>query len=223
MRWTVNPDTLGDMSVDNAAAALLLVSSMRSLANKAATEQVGEAAKQGVVVADQDITDDDVRPVAEGMTAAMASSTVAAAGRTAAQALGTGDGAHVADDAIAHLAGLADRFLRDQLGGALSAAMHLGRTATFADYPGSVDYYASERADVERVCSVPGRRRPAVRHAGRRGRGLRRWQVLRMPGRGPMPRAAHRRLRFRPGSSPDHHPNQSGRADACRRQGVGVR
>src|SRR4051794_37274661 len=142
-----DPDTLGDMSVDNSAAALLLVSSMRSLANKAATEQVGEAAKQGVVVADQDITDDDVRPVAEGVTAAMASSTVATAGRTAAQALGTGDGKHIAGVVDTYLSSLTDRFLRDQLGGALSAAQHIGRMAVLSGYDGPVDLYASERND----------------------------------------------------------------------------
>jgi hypothetical protein len=142
-----DPDTLGDMSVDNAAAALLLVSSMRSLANKAATEQVGEAAKQGVVVADQDITDDDVRPVAEGVTAAMASSTVATAGRTAAQAIGTGDGKHIAGVVDTYLSSLTDRFLRDQLGGALSAAQHIGRMAVLSGYDGPVDLYASERND----------------------------------------------------------------------------
>jgi hypothetical protein len=156
-----NPDALGDLKVDTAAAAAALLASMRSFAEQSAHEQIAAAKKQGVDLNQPDITDDTVRDVADAIAAAMAAGTAAAAGRTAAQALGTGDGAHVADDAIAHLAGLADRFLRDQLGGALSAAMHLGRTATFADYPGSVDYYASERADAN-ACApcrdVDGRR-----------------------------------------------------------------
>lgn len=142
-----DPDTLGDMTVDNAAAALLLLSSMRGVARQSAAAQVAEARAQGVELAEPEVTDDHVRPVAEGVTSSMAASTAAAAGRVAAQSLGTGDGKHVAGVVDEHLAALTDRFLRDQLGGAISAAQHIGRMATLSGYDGPVDLYASERND----------------------------------------------------------------------------
>lgn len=147
-----DPDTLGDLAVGSAAAALLLMASMRGLAQKSAAAQVREAKTQGVELDVPEVQDDAVRPVAEGVAASMAASTAASAGRTAAQALGTGDGKHVAGVVDTYLSGLTDRFLRDQLGGALSAAQHIGRMATLSGYDGPVDLYASERNDTN-ACS----------------------------------------------------------------------
>lgn len=155
------PDTLGNLAVDSAAAAALLLSSMTDVAAQAAAEQVAAAAKQGVTLAAPDITEDDVRPVAEATTAAMAASTASTAGRTAAQALGTGDGAHVAGVVDTYLKGLTDRFVRDQLGGAISHAQHIGRMATLSGYDGPVDFYASELADTNACApckSIDGKR-----------------------------------------------------------------
>jgi hypothetical protein len=147
-----DPESLGSVTVDSAAAAILLASSMRSVAQQSAAAQVAEAKAQGVDIAEPDLTDESVRPVAEGVAAGMAASTASAAGRTAAQALGTGDGKHVAGVVDEFLSGLTDRFLRDQLGGALSAAQHIGRMATLSGYEGAVDLYASERNDTN-ACS----------------------------------------------------------------------
>jgi hypothetical protein len=142
-----NPDDLGSLKVDSAAATLLLLASMRSVAEQAVAEQVAAAAKQGVQVPAAEVTDDDVRPAAEAIAAAMASGTASVAGRSAAQALGTGDGAHVAGQTVDYLKGLTDRFLRDQLGGALSMAQHAGRMAVLSGWDGDVDLYASEVND----------------------------------------------------------------------------
>jgi hypothetical protein len=141
------PDTLGALVVDSAAAATLLVSSMTGVAEQAAREQVAEAKRQGVALEMPDITEDTVRDAAEAVTAAMAASTASTAGRTAAQALGTGDGKHVATTTLDYLAGLSDRFLRDELGGALSTAQARGRYAALYGYEGPVDLYASEIND----------------------------------------------------------------------------
>ena len=141
------PDDLGRLTADSASAALLLLASMKSVAAKAAAEQVAAAERQGVTLPEPDITDDDLREVAEAVAAAMAASTAGTAGRTAAQALGTGDGKHVAGLVVAYLASLTDRFTRDQLGGAISHAQHVGRMATLSGYSGQIDYYASELAD----------------------------------------------------------------------------
>jgi hypothetical protein len=156
------PDTLGDIAVDSAAAALLLISSMRSVAVKAAKEQVAAAQLQGVTLTLPEITDDDVRETADAVAATMAASTASAASRTAAQSLGTGDGKHVAGIVDDYLSGLSDRFLRDQLGGALSSAQMTGWRRVLEGYEGdNVTYYASELNDT-RACSpcksIDGRR-----------------------------------------------------------------
>lgn len=146
------PDRLGDLKVDSAAASAALLAAMRGLGQKAAAAMVAEAAKQGVDLSEPDMTDDDMREVADGVAAAMAAGAAAAAGRTAAQALGTGDGAAISATAIDHLKGLTDRFLHDQLGGALSAAMHRGRMKVLDSYSGDFEIYASEINDTN-VCA----------------------------------------------------------------------
>jgi hypothetical protein len=133
--------------VDSTKGRDALLAAMLALARKAAKEQVTAAGKQGVTLAEPEITDADVQDVADAVAAAMAAGTAAAAGRSAAQALGTGDGKHVSAETVAYLAGLTDRFLHDQLGGALSAAQHRGRMAALGDYAGDVALYASELND----------------------------------------------------------------------------
>jgi hypothetical protein len=141
-----NPDRLGDLTVDTADAAAALLLSMRRAAQRAATGMVAEAASQGVAVDVPAIGEDDVRDVADAVTAAMAASTASAAGRQAAQLLGSGDGQQIAGSTVAYLAGLTDRFLRDQLGGALSAAQGVGRFRVLEVAPIG-EYYASEVND----------------------------------------------------------------------------
>lgn len=146
-----NPDGLGSLKVDSAVAAVALLASMKALAQLAAKQQVAAAKKQGVQLTEPDITDEDVQDVADAVTAAMAAGTAAEAGRAAAQALGTGDGKVISSDTLTHLAGLSDRYLRDQLGGALSAAQHRGRIAVLDGWDGAVDLFASELND-KNVC-----------------------------------------------------------------------
>jgi hypothetical protein len=141
------PDDLGGLTVTSTVAAAVLLAAMVAVAKLAAIDQSDAAKAQGFVLEVPGITDDDLRPTAEAVASAMASSTASTAGRTAAQALGTGDGKAVAEQVTAHLSGLGDRFLRDQLGGAVSHAQHIGRMAALSGYSGPVDLYASERND----------------------------------------------------------------------------
>lgn len=145
------PDRLGELAVDAAAAALLLRSSVRSVAAEAAEQQVAAAARQGVIITDPGLDDDEVDGIADAVAAAMAASTASTAGRTAAQSLGTGDGATIAAATVATLADFTDRFLRDQLGGALSAAQAAGRFRVLEIAPIG-EWYGSEIND-QRTCS----------------------------------------------------------------------
>jgi hypothetical protein len=120
---------------------------MLVMAQTAADDMVAAAAKQGTTLDAVTLTEDDLNEVADAVAAAMAVGTAASAGRTAAQLLGTGDGKHVAGQVVDHLAALTDRFLRDQLGGALSAAQHVGRHAALAQFSGDVEWFASEVND----------------------------------------------------------------------------
>lgn len=143
-----NPDALGTLSVTSTEGAAALLAAMVALATLSAADQVTAAEAQGVALDNPEITEGDVSLIADAVAAAMAASMAGAAGRTAAQALGTGTGAHIAAETVSHLADLTDRFLRDQLGGALSYAQHVGRMATLSGHDGAVDLYASERNDV---------------------------------------------------------------------------
>lgn len=142
-----NPDALGTLTLTGAAGSALLVAAMLVMAQTAADDMVAAAAKQGTTLDAVVLTEDDLNEVADAVAAAMAVGTAASAGRTAAQLLGTGDGKHVAGQVVDHLAALTDRFLRDQLGGALSAAQHVGRHKALAQFSGDVEWFASEVND----------------------------------------------------------------------------
>jgi hypothetical protein len=155
------PDRLGRLTVDSAAAAAALSSVMVSVAIKAAHAQIAEGKKQGVTLTLPDITEDTVADVAGAVTSTMAAGTAAMAGRTAAQALGVGTGADIANLVGQGFDALTDRFLRDQLGGALSAAQHRGRIAVLDGWDGDVTLYASEVNDgnaCENCRSIDGTR-----------------------------------------------------------------
>lgn len=154
------PDRLGELAVDAAAAVALLSSSVRVVAEQAAAQQIAAAERQGVIIADPGLDDDELDAIAEAVAAAMASSTASTAGRTAAQSLGTGDGQAIATATVAHLAGLTDRFLRDQLGGALSAAQAAGRFRVLEVAPEG-EWYGSEindRATCSPCKSIDGKK-----------------------------------------------------------------
>lgn len=139
---------LGALAVTTAAATPLILAAMTAVAALALTEQVGEAARQGVTVTAPEPDSAVLETLASGISAGMALSTAAMAGRTAAQLLGTGDGAAIAEKTVADLSALGDRFLKDQLGGALSAAQAEGRLAVLRIAPEG-KYYASERNDAD--------------------------------------------------------------------------
>lgn len=142
-----DPDALGTLAVATAGAAALLLPAMTALAGAAAVATVAEAAYQGVRIAMPDLDGQALDALADGIAAAMGASTASFAGRTAAQALGTGTGREIAAATTGALADLTDRFLRDQLGGALSAAQAAGRFAVLDAAPPAT-YVASELLDV---------------------------------------------------------------------------
>jgi hypothetical protein len=147
-----NPDHLGDLTVTSAAAAALIAAALSPIAASAAAAQVAEAKRQGVTPpAEVEPDPAALQAVAVAVAAAMAAGTAAFAGRTAAQLLGTGSGADIAAQTTGKLADLGDRFLRDQLGGALSAAQSAGRLAALRVLPEG-HYYASEIGD-SNACS----------------------------------------------------------------------
>lgn len=141
------PDKLGDLAVTSAAAAALLAAAMATVADTAMSEQIAEAGRQGVTVDPAGVDLGNLGATASGVAAAMAASTASAAAHTAAQHLGEGDGKTVAATVLAKLESFGDRFLRDHLGGALSAAMGAARLAVLRAAP-SARYFASEIGDV---------------------------------------------------------------------------
>jgi hypothetical protein len=143
-----NPDRLGDLAVTSAAAAALIAAALIPMAAAAASAQVAEARRQGVPGPEPVEPDSAaLEAVAAGVAGAMAAGTAAYAGRTAAQLLGTGSGADIAERTTGKLDDLGDRFLRDQLGGALSAAQSVGRMSALRVLP-TGRYFASEVNDV---------------------------------------------------------------------------
>lgn len=155
-----DPDALGSLVVESSAAAALLRPAMRELAEGGAAAQIAEAVRQGVTGTWPEVDDEDVADVADAVAAAMAASTASTGGREAAQRLGTGTGPEIAAATVAYLAGLTDRFLRDQLGGALSAAQAIGRFKVLEVAPEG-EYYASEINDTRscQACkSIDGRK-----------------------------------------------------------------
>ena len=141
------PGGLGALVVTTTAAALLLAAALPALADSALTGQIAEARRQGVTIdpaaIDLGTTLDDI---AAAVAAGMSASTASAAGRVAAQHLGEGDGKSVAATTLAKLENFTDRFLRDQIGGALSAAQGAARLAALREAPPG-RYFASEIND----------------------------------------------------------------------------
>jgi hypothetical protein len=144
-------DDLAVLVVGTGAAATALAARMSAVATAARDEQVAEAARQGIAVEAPVIDEKALTDLAATVTAVMGASTASAAGRTAAQLLGTGDGNTIAALVGERLTGYSDRFLRDQLGGALSAAQAHGRWSVI-DVAPIAEYYASERLD-ENSCA----------------------------------------------------------------------
>jgi len=123
---------LGTMSVSTRDGEHALTVAMSALALLGAQGVADDASVQGIPGARPvEPPPEQLQATAVAVTALLASSLANAAGRRALQVLtpeATGD--EVAADVTEHLTGLSDRYLRDNLGGALTAAQNAGRFAT---------------------------------------------------------------------------------------------
>jgi len=138
---------LANLVLDPGAAIQLLGAAMVAVAEQSAAQMVAEAASQGVDVDQPPVNESHLLNLARALGTLLASQLVGAGAREAirratAEASGEGVAAAVAD----HLAGLSDAWLREQLGGALSAAQSDGRFAVL-DVAPEATYYASEVLD----------------------------------------------------------------------------
>lgn len=144
-------DGLAALAVDSEDAAVLLRDAMISMARDAAGEMKKEASSQGVTVSGEVIDEERLTGVAAAVVTIMATGLAMTAGREAIRVWSAGrTGAEVADDVDEHMKGLSDSYLREQLGGAISAAQNHGRQAVLTAAP-DADYYASEVLD-ENTC-----------------------------------------------------------------------
>lgn len=145
-----NPEALAELDATDDEAAAVLLLAMLLLAEAGAQTVVEEAAAQGVVVEPVVPPEGELSAAAAVVTALMATSLAVAAGQETTRIAGEGmTGAEVADEVLRYLEGLSDRYLRDQLGGALTQAQHAGRMATMAVAP-PARYVAVEVNDLNR-------------------------------------------------------------------------
>jgi hypothetical protein len=140
-------DGLAELAVDSLSAAELLRDAMLAMASDAAKEMKKEARKQGVSVSGEVIDEDRLSGTASAVASIMAAGLAGAAGREAIRVWSSGrTGAEVADDVDSHMRDLGDGYLREQLGGAISAAQNHGRQAVLTAAP-PAKYFASEVLD----------------------------------------------------------------------------
>ena len=132
------------------SGADLIASALKTMASLGAAQAVAEAIRQGRTAASTP-TLDHLHPELEARAGALeqllAQSISQAASTKAVQLSGGAiDPADVSSQVGDYLNALSDAYLRDQLGGALSAAMNAGRLAAM-DTVGTGTYYASELLD----------------------------------------------------------------------------
>jgi len=140
-------DGLAELAVDSLSAAEMLRDAMVAMSRDAAKEMKKEARKQGVSVSGEEIDTERLGGVASAVASIMAAGLAGAAGREAIRVWSTGrTGAEVADDVDAHMRDLSDTYLKEQLGGAISAAQNHGRQAVLTAAP-PAKYFASEVLD----------------------------------------------------------------------------
>ncbi|MCK2219704.1 DUF935 domain-containing protein [Actinomadura sp. ATCC 31491] len=140
-------EALCALSLDWAAAAALLTAAMVALAGTSADQMAAEAASQGVTVEPPPVDEEGLGAVATVIATLLAVWLAGAAAREALRLTTPGAAAAtVAAAVVAFLAGLSDRFLRDQLGAALSQAQASGRFAVLHEAP-DARYLSSEVLD----------------------------------------------------------------------------
>jgi hypothetical protein len=141
-------EALAAMTLDSTAAAALLTAAMVALAATSADQMAAEAESQGVTVETPPADEETLGAVATAIAVLLAVWLAGAAAREALRlAVPGAAAAAVAAAVVAFLAGLSDRFLRDQLGAALSQAQASGRFAVLDAAPAADQYIASEVLD----------------------------------------------------------------------------
>lgn len=139
---------LAALVVTSAAAAALLAESMTTVAVGAAQVVLDAALAAGVSAPDVTVAPGPLADAAAARAALMATSLAEAAGREALRVAGPDvTGAEVAAQVTTHLESLSDRYVRDQLGGALWSAVGYGRMAALEALPPAAAYVADEIRD----------------------------------------------------------------------------
>jgi hypothetical protein len=146
-------ESLGDLTADSDVAAEALAEALGEVAEGSAEQLVVEAASQGVTIGGAiQIGLERLAELSRAIARMLASGLADAAGREALRVWAPGqDGQAVADLVTEHLEGLSESYLRDQLGGALSAAQSAGRMAALQEAP-EATYVSSEVLD-KNTCS----------------------------------------------------------------------
>lgn len=131
------------------AGGTLIESALKTMAQLGAAQAVAEASRQGATATVPSLThlDAELEARAAALEQLLAQSISQAASTKAVQLTGGAlEPAAVSTQVGDYLAGLSDAYLRDQLGGALSAAQNAGRLAAM-DHNQATRFYASELLD----------------------------------------------------------------------------
>ncbi|MFB4275738.1 hypothetical protein ACBJ59_10635 [Nonomuraea sp. MTCD27] len=140
-------EALSTLTLDSAVAATLLAAAMVALAGTAGEQMAAEAASQGVQVDPPPVDEEGLGAVATVIATLLAVWLAGAAAREALRlAVPGATSAMLAAAVVTFLTSLSDRFLRDQLGAALSQAQASGRFAVLHAAP-KASLHASEVLD----------------------------------------------------------------------------
>jgi HK97 family phage portal protein len=138
---------LGNITVTTSKAVTILTAAMVKLGKTAAGRVAEEAKQQDIDLDPVDPDEDDLADYATGVSDLLGQGLAGSAGRKALQVVGPdSSGKDVADAVDDHLDSLSDRYLTDNLGGALTSAQNRGRIATMKAGPEAA-YYANEMND----------------------------------------------------------------------------
>lgn len=151
-----NVARLAAISVDAEPGAQVLLAAMTSAWHAAAQAMIGEAASQGVTISAAQVKMPPLDQIASGRASLAASYLAQQAGSRAMRSVqpqipAKKQADNAASDVSLFIDDLSDRNLRDQLGGALTAAQNAGRVAVLEAAPasaGTASYVASEILDV---------------------------------------------------------------------------
>ncbi len=137
---------LAALTVTVVTATAVLTAAMAAMGARAARRMAAEAAAQGVQVP-VPVSLPGLDPIAEAVAQLLGEGLAQAAGKEAVRVYAPGVAAEqVALQVGAHLEGLSDAYLREQLGAALTRAQNVGRLETVRDVPQTI-YWASETLD----------------------------------------------------------------------------